>query len=223
MENLQNILEVEAVKDGTDMAPSIQGDVDLSKEWNLMTPEWALNHLVAKEVDGKIRLYLAGERVILRFSKKGFLYATIKQHMLRGSVRKGLFIALHRIASAQYVGKLGKYEVERGIFNGTELYFCFTNQELSFIASKDAIDRMATKLAYREDFETFRTTHGNTIQVPAISHEIYGNAEASLGWLYIENLLEQLEKASDLIAVAKQSNHPEVQEKLQEIKELLGD
>ncbi len=223
MESIQNALEVEGIKGGAEMAPSIEGNIDINKEWSLMAPEFIVNHLSVKEVENKVHLYLAGERVLIRFSKKGFVYFMVGKSLIRGSARQALISVLFQLCKpTSYVGKLGKYEVEVGLLNGKELYFCFSSEGLSFIASKDAIERMATEMSYREDFEAARTTD-NGIQVPEISHEAYGDSEASLGWLYVENLLEQLEKASDLIAIAKQSGHPEVAQKLQEIKELLRD
>ena len=212
-------LETKSETNQTAMFGSVS---DIVKELAVLNPDIIRASMATITNDkGKDVITLAGQQIKLKFSKNGYLYGMLVKHYISGNARTALLNYLR--ADAEYVAKLGKYEIEKRVWNNTELYFAveISTNKVAFIMNENKYNEMISTMEIRnkrEDIEYSPKVLGNE-SVNEI-HTVGITPESMFGSLYDSQVLDGLEKLSEYIEMAD-SNEPDIKQKLEEILEQL--
>jgi hypothetical protein len=203
---------------------SIEGKIDLTKELELLEPEIIQSSLRVEENNNKTKLFIGENRINIYTSKRGFKYFLLDgKTYIKGGLRSAIMNHIYNLTEPTLIGKLGKYEILVGSWNNKEFYFWLNiqSQRVEFISNLDAVKNSATTIEYNKLKEEMNNKSHFEPIVEAES-EIYGSSEASLGYLAVERVIDELERAKEVIAQAKQFTHYEVRELLDEIGDLIS-
>jgi len=192
--------------------------INIKEELKLLSRELIKNSLIIKNN----KLFIAGQEIKLKISKKGFLYLMLDDEPISGSLRQECFNLLYNTYRTNERIKAGKYELVSLIKNNKKMiaWLNIGNQTVEFISTVDRANRVLEQVA----FWSFRDEPDSkplVLRANEAESEIYGNAESSLGSLYTDDLINRLEVVKEIIGEAISSTNVEVKELLDEIKDML--
>jgi len=228
MENLEKTMVENGleVKDSTSQT-ALFDSINIAKEVSYINKDILLSSTRIDDNNSKAKLYIGTEKVSMKFSKKGYLYFTLKSNYIQGSTRSFLLNYLRANLSTSYLTKLGKYEVEVAHWNNTELYLLIdiTSNNVSFIVNKDRLDEMLSDMSIATKREDLQSSPKVDYHINSSTVETVGiSADAMFGSLYESKIVDKLEIVKEVIGEAKEiKNSPDVKALLEEIKDMLED
>jgi len=189
-----------------------------SDELSILNQRLVQQNIYVDRTNNNIKIYLAGDKVSYKVSRKGYIYIQIKNITVSGSIRQILLRTMYE--NSQAMGnaiKLGSNILEPITYNNTPLHVAWDSDcaTIKYICDEDIGKNEIRKFEKSRLYKENQRTSSNDNAILHDKDEVYGDSDPEL---FIENTDELEELLQVILDIKLRKRSVEEIELLKEIR-----